>query len=110
MVEARGSLCLAEKPGLLIFVLQGATREEFQGSGAFEREVLGLIDGAHPAFADFAADLVVGNGPADHRITSILVAEAEMGRPSIAPSVSAHTLSPDGLLPVGIVSEAQRLR
>ena len=66
MVEASGGLGLAQKPRPLILVLEGLTREELQGYGAFELRVLGLVNDTHAAPAELGEDLVMADRVADH--------------------------------------------
>jgi hypothetical protein len=40
--------------------------QKLEGHGALELGVLGLVDHAHPALAEFLEDLVVGYGLANH--------------------------------------------
>ncbi len=55
-----------ENKGLRFLVAEQMWGEEFQSHGAVELGVVGLVDDAHPAFAEFFGDLVVRDGLADH--------------------------------------------
>ena len=67
MIQPRGGFCLALETLAGLFVSQQVRREEFQGDGAVELGVLGLVDDTHAALAELGGDFVVRNGLADHR-------------------------------------------
>ena len=57
MVEPPGGLRFTEEARSLIFVGEGARRQEFEGYGALELEVLGLVNGPMPPSPSLAAIL-----------------------------------------------------
>ena len=67
MIERRGRLGLTNEAAVGVLVLEQVGSEELQGHETVELCVLGLVDHAHPALADFLDDFVMRNGLADHR-------------------------------------------
>ena len=66
MIEFRGGLGFPLETLAAFFVAQQVRSEEFEGDGAVESGVLGLIDDSHAAFTKLLGDLVVRDGLADH--------------------------------------------
>jgi len=62
MIEGRGSLGFAPKASESMRIASDIGREEFQGDAAVEADVLGLIDHAHSAAAEFFEDEVMRDG------------------------------------------------
>ena len=66
MIESRGGTRLAAKAFERLRVLREEIGEEFEGYEAAEFGVLGFVDYAHAAAANFFDDAVVRDGLADH--------------------------------------------
>ncbi len=62
MLDRRGSLGLSEEARLGLRVLGQVGSQQFQGDAALEFGVLGFVDNAHAALAEFFEQSVVGNG------------------------------------------------
>ena len=74
VIQRRGGLRLAREARLMVFARQSVERREFEGDGALQFCVFGLVDDTHPTFADLLDDAVMGDGLADHgRLWRILV-------------------------------------
>jgi len=58
MIESRGGSGFLDEPLPRIGVRGPLVRQEFQGHGALELDILGLVDDAHPAAANFLDDPV----------------------------------------------------
>ena len=72
VIECRGSLRFTLEPFQGLSVLGEFFRQEFQGDGALELGVLGLIDHTHAPAAQLLQDAVVGEGLTNHRGLPIL--------------------------------------
>jgi hypothetical protein len=59
MGQRRSRLCLDEKALFELGRIHDVRRQELQGHGPLELEVLGLVDDPHPALADLLEDLVL---------------------------------------------------
>ncbi len=96
MVESRSSLGLVDEPLYRCWITSEVRREKLECDDAVEFGVLGFVDNAHAASAEFFEDLVVGDGR---------TAEGSHCRFS--------SLGEDGLLPrrrvVGVGSRAEVL-
>ena len=66
VIEARRSLRLAEETLFLVTIAEQMGAEELESNRTLELGVLGLVDDAHPALAEFGGDLVMGDGRANH--------------------------------------------
>src|SRR5207302_10482866 len=58
VVEAGGAAGLALETGKRIGIADQVVREEFEGDEAVETRILGLVDHAHSAYAQFFCDAV----------------------------------------------------
>jgi len=68
VIQRGGSLRFTLEPFQGLPVLGEFFREEFQGDGALELGVLGLVHHAHAAPAELLQNAVVRDGLADHRV------------------------------------------
>jgi len=66
VLQSRGGLRFVDEALLGIPVARELGWEELEGDGFLERGVLGSVDDAHRAAAEFLEDLVVGDGSTDH--------------------------------------------
>ena len=62
VVESPGSPCLAQHARLRVRVGDQVNGQKLERYRAFQSGVAGLVDDAHPAFAELARDPVVRNG------------------------------------------------
>ena len=66
MVQRRRGLRLAQEALAVLARARDVLREELQRDDALETGVLGLVDDAHPAFAEGLEDPVAGDRPRFH--------------------------------------------
>ena len=66
MIQRRSGLRLALKARQRLRVSGNLVGQKLQGDKAAERDVLGFVDDAHPAAAEFLDDAVVRDGLANH--------------------------------------------
>ena len=67
VVQGRGGACFAAETFDGLGVLRNVVGKKFQGDVAAEAGVLGLVDDAHAATAQFTEHVVMRNIAADHR-------------------------------------------
>ena len=77
MVQGRSRLRLALKPGQRLGIFGHVIRQELQGDKAVQGYILGLVNHAHPAAAEFLDDAVVRDGLADHGLAGHGLADEE---------------------------------
>ena len=65
MIDRRGGARFLKEASLRVGVAHESRREELERHQAAKPEVLGLVDYAHAAGADFGDDAIVGDGLAD---------------------------------------------
>ncbi len=65
MIQRRGGLGFTLEAGQGLRIIGNVVREELQGDKAVQLYVLGFVDHAHAAAAEFLDDVVVRDGLAD---------------------------------------------
>ncbi len=66
VVQSGGGLGFTQKALLRLLVIQQMSGKKLEGDGAFKFGVLGLVNHAHAALAEFVEDLVVADALANH--------------------------------------------
>ena len=85
VVEQGDGLGLVPEPAQLVVAGEQAGPDHLEGDGSIERDLAGLVDDAHAAAADFAADLVVAE---------VAHAACQCARVSVSPSLPAPIVGP----------------
>ncbi len=67
MTESGGSRSFPFEALAGLFVFEQMRRQKLQRDRALQLRVFGFVDDTHAALAELPGDLVVRNGPADHR-------------------------------------------
>ena len=66
MIQRGGGLRFLDEAAPLVVGAGAVRRQEFQRRGAIEQDIAGLVDHAHPAFAELFEDLVMADRRPGH--------------------------------------------